>query len=457
MRRSSRRRVIPRLSSSASSGTACLRVIPAASRNSLDREPVGLGWRAGRRRGRRRCRRRRRATTGRPARPGRRGGPAPAARTGSIPTGGSGASPPAASAADGGVIDERVGGVAPAGRRSRRPRRRRASSSSGAVAVVERRHVEPVGEAGLERRARGRGQDASGSTTQRPTSAGRALAGQPLQLVGVDPAPLGDDPLDGAVGAGLRRRPHRRDVEHLAAADGLVATRLAQHVAVARQQRQRRRRGAAARGRRRRARSRPDRARARAPACSPDADVGEVGAAARHVVVERRRARAARRRSARRCATGRATRRRRRAAARSWSTPARLRATRLPGPIASTARPERLDRRGPAPSRPRGSTRPLVAGRDRPAGQRAGDDGAAALGREHPVDPQPRPAAVASPPACVRDEVVERGGAARRARRRSARRPARSARRRGTCRPRGRRPPASPSSTQLVVDAGRPW
>ena len=41
MRRSSRRRVIPRLSSSASRGTACLRVIPAASRNSPTVNPAG--------------------------------------------------------------------------------------------------------------------------------------------------------------------------------------------------------------------------------------------------------------------------------------------------------------------------------------------------------------------------------------------------------------------------------
>ncbi len=64
------------------------------------------------------------------------------------------------------------------------------------------------------------------------------LAGQEFELVDVDPASLRDDPVDGTVGCRLGRLRTRVDVEHLATADRLVAARLAQHVAVARQQRQ---------------------------------------------------------------------------------------------------------------------------------------------------------------------------------------------------------------------------
>ena len=65
----------------------------------------------------------------------------------------------------------------------------------------------------------------------------------------------------------------------------------------------------------------------------------------------------------------------------------------MPGPIASTARPSVWIARTRA-STPCGSTRTWSPGGDRAVGQRAGHDGAAALGREHPVDPQPGPAAI---------------------------------------------------------------
>ena len=111
-------------------------------------------------------------------------------------------------------------------------------------------------------------------------------AREQLEFVGVDPAALGDDTLDRTIGPRSRRPDNRRDVEDLAAADGLVAARLAQHVAVAGQERQRI------------GKEQPD--RAGGAGCQglgaehthldgqlARSDVGQVGPTSRHVVVER--------------------------------------------------------------------------------------------------------------------------------------------------------------------------
>ena len=82
MRRSPRRRVTPRASSSLASGSACLRVVPMASRKLGHREAVGLRGEQRRRRRRRRRRWPRARTRRRRARPPARGGPARAARPG---------------------------------------------------------------------------------------------------------------------------------------------------------------------------------------------------------------------------------------------------------------------------------------------------------------------------------------------------------------------------------------
>ena len=181
------------------------------------------------------------------------------------------------------MIDERIGRVAPP---CRRPRHHDvvALVEQGAVALVERRHVEPVGEAGVERRTR-RGEDRRG----RPPTGRRRRRRSPVSR---SSSSASTQPRSATtrstrpVGPCLRRRPHRRDVEHLAAADGLVATRLAQHEAVAGHQRQGGRRGAAAPGRR------PPGPMASGPSTRTRTgllarpDVGEVGAAAGHRVVE---------------------------------------------------------------------------------------------------------------------------------------------------------------------------
>ena len=77
---------------------------------------------------------------------------------------------------------------------------------------------------------------ASGDTTQPPGVGSPALAGEPLEVVGGDPAPLGDDPVDRAVGRARAAGQHRGHVEDLAAADRLGPPALPQHVAVAGQQ-----------------------------------------------------------------------------------------------------------------------------------------------------------------------------------------------------------------------------
>jgi len=61
-----------------------------------------------------------------------------------------------------------------------------------------------------------------------------ALPGDGLEVIGGDPAALGDDALDRAVGARLRSRQNGSDIEHLTASYRFVATRLAQDEPVAR-------------------------------------------------------------------------------------------------------------------------------------------------------------------------------------------------------------------------------
>ena len=283
MRRSSRRRVIPRLSSSASRGTACLRVIPAASRNSLTVNPAGrLASRA-------------------------------AARAAAVPTASachhrpsrSTRTPRRTSSRSWARLDARPARRAPArrrpgrrrrgGRRAGRARRRRravdpvtTTSSSvveqGAVALVERRHVEPSGAGGVERSASApRRRTRRRSTTQRPTVGCAPLAGQRARARRRRPSPARrrPGPTDRS-GRAFDAGQDRGDVEHLAAADRLVAARLPQHVAVAGQQRQGGRQVQPDRDRGRRAAIdvRPEHADAHRVLAG--ADVGEVGAAPRH-------------------------------------------------------------------------------------------------------------------------------------------------------------------------------
>ena len=99
-----------------------------------------------------------------------------------------------------------------------------------------------------------------------------------------------------------------------------------------------------------------------------------------------------------------------------WSMPARLSATRLPGPI---------DRGSPCLRSHADARRPpadvhLLIGSQRAARQRAGDHGAAALRGERAVDPQAGPAAIDGRRRRPRGGRARR--AARRARRRSLRR-----------------------------------
>ena len=120
--------------------------------------------------------------------------------------------------------------------------------------AVERQHdrtlvlgqccrVDAVLAGGLDRRSQSPSGGARARRRRRPVADRRfdGDAGQQLELTDVDPAALGDRPLDGAVGRGVRRLRDRRDVEHLTTADRLVASRLAQHVPIARQQWQRHR------------------------------------------------------------------------------------------------------------------------------------------------------------------------------------------------------------------------
>ena len=62
------------------------------------------------------------------------------------------------------------------------------------------------------------------------------LAGQQLEPIDVDPATLGDDPLQRPIGPSLRRTEPRIDVEDLAATDRLVTARFTQHEPITRQE-----------------------------------------------------------------------------------------------------------------------------------------------------------------------------------------------------------------------------
>ena len=129
----------------------------------------------------------------------------------------------------------------------------------------------------------------AGSTAHRPRVGRDGHAGQALRLGGVDPSPLGDDPVDGSGRSGAGSGQDRCDVEDLAAADGLGAAGLPQDVAIPGQQGQGR------------ARSQPEAdepllARRDRPAGTQDphpdrvfagAEVGGVGAAAGDAVADR--------------------------------------------------------------------------------------------------------------------------------------------------------------------------
>ena len=192
----------------------------------------------------------------------------------STPSGPGGEKPPASSAARNGwsasgsavpVTTARPAATTDAGRASGRQARSRSSSAatsrpSGPAAATRSASAAAIASTtagGHDPRAERRGPAARRSATA--SSSAR------------DPAPLGDHPVDRAVRPGLRRRQHGRDVEHLAAADGLGAAALAQHVAVAGQR--------AAAGVARWSRTspgrpgrieRPRRAPGPAPGCSPE-------------------------------------------------------------------------------------------------------------------------------------------------------------------------------------------
>ena len=280
-----------------------------------------------------------------------------------MPSGVGGASPPAASAA----ITGWSASGSPAARAGRASPSTTTSSSvveHGPLALVERRPVDTAGAGQPARGARGR-RPRPARRVDHPPADGRrpALAGEQLQLVGVDPAPLGDDPLDaGGPGRARDAGSDRRHVEHLAAADRLVATGLAQHVAVARAA------AAAATARCRRTsagRAGRDRVRAehaQAHGVLAGADVGEVGAAPRHGVVERGEHRRARRRTRSSAASGRARRRRRRGASARVLDAGQVEGDAVARPDRVDDAAERLDR--PHPGRPAaGLDGDVVAGR----------------------------------------------------------------------------------------------
>ena len=237
-----------------------------------------------------------------------------------------------------------------------------------------------------------------------------AFAGEPLELVDRDPAPLGDDAVDRPVGPGLGRRHDRVDVEHLAAADGLRSAALAQHVAVAGHERQSRSADAAGRSRRSPGamRSGP-RMRSRTGVLAA-ADVRDDTRRAATRRGRARRARGATRRMSACDATGRPDER---VAAADLVV---VHAGEVHG--RSVAGPDRVVRlrlvtAGPARA-PRASLAPrdeqLVADAQPAAGQRARHHRAGAGGCERPVDPQPRPVAVDGASAC---RVSRRSSASR--------------------------------------------
>ena len=313
MRRSPRRRVMPRASSSLTSGRACLRVTPAASRNSLTVNPSG------------------RSASSRAA-----SSAAAVDRVGVEPHAVALDEQPAADElAELGPVDA-VGrrrrhpaggergetGGRRAGRR-RRPVRARPPSTTTSSSVAEHRPLALVERADVQPERAGVGEPLRAATRSSPCSASSdgdpaadrrlaALAGEALELVDVDPAPLGDDPLDACGRAGpatpaapgRRRAPRRRRPSRRARSRAARSGRRAA-AAAAIGQVQPDRPGRARRQRVGAEHAQPHRMLARA-------DVGEVGAPPRHVVVERGEHRRARRRSARSATTARRRRRRRR-------------------------------------------------------------------------------------------------------------------------------------------------
>ena len=305
MRTSSRRRVMPRASSRVASGTAYLRLVPSASRRSLMVKPSGCA-------ASRRARRRSRLVDGGP------GEPDPVLLHDQAPTGqlpqlggvdavrrgwgeGRRRAPP-------GTGGRPAGSTASAGRARPPSTVMSASVSSTARSRSSRRATSrpsspaaPICSASADT---GGGQHL-GVHDPGPRRRGPPLAGQPLQLVDPDPAPLGHDPVHRPVRRGAGGRQHRVDVEDLAAAHGLAPAR----TRAARSGRP----GTSGRAWRRCRRTRPalpglDAVGAQHPEAHDllaGADVGHVGPAPRHPVARGRRARAGRRRPRGRRATGR--------------------------------------------------------------------------------------------------------------------------------------------------------
>ena len=455
--RRSRRRVTPRASSSASSGTACLRVIPAASRNSPTVKPRRvLGQQAGRQPAGGgdgvgvepqpvaldehapagqlaqlgpvdavRCRWRHPAggQRGHDRMVGQRVGPA---------------GPPGVGAVDDDAVER--GEHGPLALVERRPARGRA--------VRRRRDVRPVdGRGGRDERRR--------SATHRPTvgarrspvsSSSSSTSTQPRSATTRSTERSGRARDAGSTGATsstsppptVSSRPVSRSTNRSPGSSGRAAGRCSR----------------TAPGLARRQRLRAEHPQAHGVLAR--ADVGEVGAAPGHVVVERWPARSARRRRAPSSASGRWRRRRRPGPASLCSTPARLSATRWPGPMAATTVPDRLDRRAPSPAGRRARRRRGRRSPSTPSVSVPVTTVPLPLRREHAVDPQPGPAAVARRRRRA-GELGERGGELVDADARSARRPARSARRRGTCRRGGRRPRGRPARRGRRRRARRPW
>ena len=364
---------MPRASSSLTSGRACLRVTPAASRNSLTVNPSGASASsaAGELGGRRPARRR--GTTGRRARPPGPGARAPAARPGRRRRAPAATSRPRRGrrGTGGRRADRRC---RPRGRSRRRRRRRRTCASTSRSRSSSAPTSRPSGPAPASRAAQRVAWPRAARRPRRPTARPSVARRSPVrrsQLVDVDPAPLGDDPLDACGRAGpatpagpgrrrgsRRRRPSRRGRSRAGCSGRPAAAGAASVVAGG-------------------ARTEPvapganDVAR-RAPAPGPDA---------RRSRRRRGRRRAARRRGSRLASTvseasnrvgrppARRVRPRRRPGSTAWwSTPTRLSATRWPGPIALDRLAEGLDGADPGRAGERARRRP---GRRSPATRRS--------------------------------------------------------------------------------------
>ena len=291
-RRSPRRRVIPRASSSASSGQRrSLRVAPGGVAELADGEAAGVGReqvggdRSGAVDGVARGNSPSRTTT-RPRRTS-------SLQLGTVDVVGWRRREAAARArrASAGCREQRVGALEPGP--AAIDHDAVASSPSTARSRSSSRATSRPSEPPSSRRARSASVIARARRRRRPSRRPSVPRRSPVSssTSDVDPAPLGDHPFDVRSG---RPRPTPVstgcDVEDLAAADRLVATRFAQHVPVAGQQRQAvgqvqpHRTGRAGR------RATPAPSTRSRHGVLARADVGEVGAAPRHVVVERRRA-----------------------------------------------------------------------------------------------------------------------------------------------------------------------